>query len=80
MDLIIISAPWCAPCHSMQAKLSEAGIPFTAIDIEKNPEYVDLYSIQSVPVLIFKEADKEHIHIGTLSIKQIMQKLGHATN
>lgn len=80
MELIIISAPWCTACHSLQAKLSERGIPFTAINVEENPEYVDLYTIQSVPVLIFKEAGNEQVYVGTMPIAQIIQKLGHATN
>jgi len=37
-DLTIYSTPWCGYCHRLMTQLDREGIPYTSVDIEKDPE------------------------------------------
>lgn len=68
--VVKFSANWCAPCKALAPKMVEiskkfANIKFEEIDIDKDPDSAEKYSIRSLPtVLLFDENDKviERIH------------------
>jgi mycoredoxin len=37
-QLTIFSTTWCGPCRRLKGQLQIEGIPFTAVDIETDPE------------------------------------------
>ena len=84
-SLVMISAPWCNACHALadtleqlQWDFGEEVIKYTVLDIEKNPEYVDLYQINSVPVLLFKNENGEVVEqfVGTMNAKNLLKHFG----
>ncbi|PIP21862.1 MAG: thioredoxin [Candidatus Nealsonbacteria bacterium CG23_combo_of_CG06-09_8_20_14_all_40_13] len=57
-------ANWCAPCQTLEptlediAKKYEGKIDVVKIDIDKSPNLVTLFSIMSVPTILFFKGTK----------------------
>ncbi|WP_104528749.1 glutaredoxin domain-containing protein [Blastococcus saxobsidens] len=37
-ELTVYSPPWCGYCHRLMKQLDRAGIAYTAVDIERDPD------------------------------------------
>ena len=70
------STPWCGYCHRLKGQLKRAGIEFTEVDIEQQPEAAQLVEKinngnQTVPTVVFPD--------GTVmtnpSLAQVAEKL-----
>ena len=75
-------AEWCGPCKMMTPVLQEVKgqvgerATILKMDIDKNPEYAQLYSIQSVPTLvIFKEGSMVWRRSGVTPAREILEQL-----
>ena len=75
-------AEWCSPCKLMTSELHKvkemAGERATVlkIDIDKNPDYMQLYNIRSVPTLIiFKNGHMLWRKNGIANAYEILQSL-----
>ena len=60
MSLTMYSTPWCGYCQRLKAQLGRAGIAFTEVDIEQDPEaaaYVESVNggNQTVPTVVFPD-------------------------
>jgi mycoredoxin len=54
------STPWCGYCHRLKRQLDRAGIPYTEVDIERQPEAADVVERinkgnQTVPTVVFAD-------------------------
>ncbi len=54
------STPWCGYCVRLKAQMTRAGIAWTEVDIEQDPEAADLVmqlndGDQTVPTLVFPD-------------------------
>jgi len=55
------TAPWCAPCRMLAPIISQIeqetpDVVFQTVNVDQEPEQVELYGIRSVPtVIIFKD-------------------------
>ncbi len=54
------STPWCGYCHRLKGQLDRAGIPYTEIDIEQQPEAAEIVEQvnngnQTVPTVVFAD-------------------------
>lgn len=63
LTLIKRSIPACPNCTTMQLALENAGIPFTIIDIAKEPEAIEKYDLSSVPVMLIEDVDGKTIKL-----------------
>lgn len=72
-------ATWCPHCQALAPvleKVSEEaeGVKFVRVDIDKNPEAVSTFNIESTPTLIiFKDGNIVNTHSGFLPKAQLIE-------
>ena len=71
MSKYMFTAKWCNNCQVMKPIAKELGIEI--IDIEKNPEYVDKYTIMSLPTFIKDKGNEFDAIVGILH-KKILEE------
>jgi mycoredoxin len=54
------STPWCGYCHRLKRQLDKAGISYTEVDIEQEPEAAGVverinHGNQTVPTVVFAD-------------------------
>ena len=54
------STPWCGYCHRLKRQLDKAGISYTEVDIEQEPEAAGVVERinngnQTVPTVVFSD-------------------------
>ena len=70
------STPWCGYCHRLKGQLKRAGIEFTEVDIEQQPEAAQLVEKinngnQTVPTVVFPDGTA----MTNPSVRQVKEKL-----
>jgi len=60
MSLTMYTTPWCGYCQRLKAQLGRAGIAFSEVDIERDPEaaaYVESVNggNQTVPTVVYPD-------------------------
>lgn len=60
MALTMFTTPWCGYCQRLKSQLDRAGIEYTLVDIEQEPEGAELVEHanggnQTVPTLLFED-------------------------
>lgn len=58
MTIKVFSAPWCKACQPYKDSLTQAGIKFETVDLEKEPEQAQKCNIKSLPTTIFYDNDR----------------------
>lgn len=54
--LLDFSADWCGPCRLMQPtvqRLQEAGYPVQRVDLDRQPDVAQRFSVRSIPCFVF---------------------------
>jgi mycoredoxin len=64
MNFTMYSTPWCGYCYRLKGQLKRAGIEFTEVDIEQNPEAADIVEQvnngnQTVPTLVYSDGSAQ---------------------
>ncbi len=80
--VVDFSAEWCGPCKLMAPVLQEikekVGLraSILKVDIDRSPQFVDLYNIRAVPTLIvFKNGEILWRKSGVTSAHEILEHL-----
>lgn len=76
MALTMFTTQWCGYCQRLKSQLDRAGIEFTLVDIEQEPEGVELVEHanggnQTVPTLLFEDGST----LTNPSVAQVQQRL-----
>jgi len=58
------STPWCGYCHRLKAQLEREGIAFEVVDIEQDPEAVEIVASanngnHTVPTLVYADGTSQ---------------------
>lgn len=74
--ITMYSTPWCGYCHRLKGQLKRAGIEFTEVDIEQQPEAAQLVEKinngnQTVPTVVFPDGTA----MTNPSLAQVAEKL-----
>ena len=69
MNIIKLGADWCAPCSATDKLLTEAGINYTKVDIDKEPEVAAKFNIRSIPQIFVMNGDTKISQISGLPTK-----------
>lgn len=75
LTLIKRSTPSCPQCIMMQLALEDANISFDTIDIAKEPEAIEKYSLSSVPVILIAEDDGGNIRLNGIQPVEVIKEL-----
>ena len=78
--IVDFSATWCPPCQKLKpifAELAEefrGRIDFLTIDVDNSPEIAHVYSVSSIPMLVFldKEGQIQNTIIGFQNRDQLL--------
>lgn len=78
--LVDFYATWCGPCRVMSRiieKYSEEvpELRIVKIDVDKNPELAEKFSVQSIPTLIFLDGENvKDRSVGVISESELREK------
>ena len=72
MKVKILTTPDCSNCNVVERMLDEMGISYEVIDITKEPEYLQKYSIFTAPAVLI---DEKLEFIGIPKRKELAEKL-----
>ena len=72
MKVEILTTPDCSNCNVVERMLDEMGISYEVIDITKEPEYLQKYSIFTAPAVLI---DEKLEFIGIPKRKELAEKL-----
>jgi len=75
-SVTMYSTPWCGYCHRLKGQLKRAGIEFTEVDIEQQPDAAKLVEKinngnQTVPTVVFPDGTA----MTNPSVAQVAEKL-----
>ena len=75
-DVTLYSTTWCGYCARLKGQLKRAGVPFTEVDIERDPKAADIVAQvnngnQTVPTLVFADGSA----LTNPSVAQVTRKL-----
>lgn len=76
MPLTMYTTTWCGYCRRLKSQLERAGIDFTEVDIEQDPESADVvesvnHGNQTVPTLVFPDGSA----LTNPSVREVQQRL-----
>ena len=72
MKVEILTTPDCSNCNVVERMLDEMGISYEVIDITKEPEYLQKYSIFTAPAVLI---DEKLEFIGIPKMEEVAEKL-----
>lgn len=76
LQVIMYSTTWCGYCRRLGSQMTRAGIPYTVVDIETDPQSAEyVMSVnggnQTVPTVVFPDGSA----LTNPSLKQVQAKL-----
>lgn len=75
-SITMYSTPWCGYCRRLKGQLERAGITYTEVDIEQQPEAAELVmkvngGNQTVPTVVFPDGSA----LTNPSLAQVQERL-----
>ena len=71
-NVLILTTPDCTNCKKVEAMLDDLDVPYRVIDVTKEPEYLQKYSIFTAPGIVI--GDKLEF-TGIPEKKKLVEKL-----
>ena len=76
---LLFTTKTCPNCRSAKALLDRAGIDYTVVDAEENPELAIRYNIRQAPTLISQCGDSEIHAVGVSELNRFIKNLNKET-
>ena len=54
--LLLVTAPFCTRCKSLQARLDQRGVPVRLVDAATSPDVVEALGVRTAPALVILDA------------------------
>ena len=79
-SVLYFSAEWCGPCRMFFPTVEEVcpalGIPYTKVDVDKNPELQQQHNITGVPtIIVLKNGEPVYRNSGVIPKSQLIATL-----
>jgi mycoredoxin len=76
--ITVYSAPWCGPCRRLKSRLTQAGIPYTEVNVDDTPGAVELISELNggswlIPTVVFSDGSA----LVNPSLEDVRSRLRH---
>lgn len=55
--VIVFSATWCTNCNSQKQKLTQAGIEYEVVDVDKEMQKAREFKVRSLPTTVIVEGN-----------------------
>lgn len=55
--VIVFSATWCTNCNSQKLKLTQAGIEYEVVDVDKEMQKAREFKVRSLPTTVIVEGN-----------------------
>ena len=77
MEIIVFTADWCSPCKKLKPILdnleSKMNLRVFRIDVEKEDEAVENYTIRNIPTIVIVKDGKEVDRISGLIPSEVLE-------
>lgn len=77
MEIIVFTADWCSPCKKLKPILdnleSKMHLKITRLDVEKEDDAVETYTIRSIPTVVIIKDGKEVDRISGLIPSEVLE-------
>lgn len=77
MEIIVFTAEWCGPCKKLKPILdnleSKMNLRVFRIDVEKEEEAVENYTIRNIPTIVIVKDGKEVDRISGLIPSEVLE-------
>ncbi len=77
MEIIVFTADWCSPCKKLKPILdnleSKMNLRVTRLDVEKEDDAVENYTIRNIPTVVILKDGKEVDRISGLVPSEVLE-------
>ena len=77
MEIIVFTSDWCSPCKKLKPILDnledKMNLKVTRLDVEKEDDAVETYSIRSIPTIVILKDGKEVDRISGLIPSEVLE-------
>lgn len=77
MEIIVFTAEWCGPCKKLKPILdnleSKMHLKITRLDVEKEDDAVETYTVRSIPTVVIIKDGKEVDRISGLIPSEVLE-------
>ena len=77
MEIIVFTSDWCSPCKKLKPILdnleSKMNLKVTRLDVEKEDEAVENYTIRNIPTVVILKDGKEVDRISGLVPSEVLE-------
>ena len=77
MEIIVFTSEWCGPCKKLKPILdnleNKMNLKVTRLDVEKEDEAVENYTIRSIPTIVILKDGKEVDRISGLIPSEVLE-------
>ncbi len=84
LEMIVVFAHWCPTCNMMLPIAEEVAADYRGklkvkwIDVEKNPDVLEMYDIRIVPTFIIRRAGNEVARMaGMIGEKKLRERINY---
>lgn len=80
--VIVYCTSWCGSCRVIRRRLQQLNVPFTEIDIDRDPQAAERVKklargFRSVPTLVFGDEERVLVEPGPAALEEALRWAGY---